>query len=252
VKRRPYQQIASKAVKTKVLMENERILPYLPETKWYHRRELMNMLQKHGAVFIKPDKGGGGRGAIKVALHGNAVECQDLFRRKILPKSEAISWVESRLQPGKKYIMQQAIRLATISKRPFDLRVLIQKPESDWKISGICAKVAAPGKIVTNFCKGGRPLEAEKALAIITHPEKSKAKALLAELTSLSKEIAKTLNQRFTGLKELGVDAGVDRQGRIWIFEVNTRPNFKMFRVLPNKKIYRKICDYHHQIVQVG
>lgn len=253
MKPRRYQQIASKLVKTWVLMENSRILPYLPVTRAYDRQAWMEMLYKYRSVFIKPDKGGGGRGAIKATLlegqMDDQVICQDLFRQVTLPIKEANRWVEKRLQPEKRYLIQQAIDLAKIKDSPFDIRVLLQKPEHEWIISGICAKVAAPGKIVTNFCKGGRPIEIEHAFSKANFYEKGLDRELLKELKSISKEIAKTLNKRFTGLKELGIDAGVDRHKRIWVFEVNTRPNFKMFRLLPNTKRYQRICRFHRQLV---
>lgn len=230
-------------------MENPYILPYLPVTRTYHPRAMLEMLNNHKAIFIKPDKGGGGKGAIKVTFLGDQCLCQDLFQQVIVPFNQVCNWVERRLQPKKRYLIQQAIDLAKIQDRPFDIRVLLQKPKQEWIISGICAKVAAPGKIVTNFCKGGKPTEVEQALSKANFVKKGSNNDLIMELMEVSKEVAKTLNYKFTGLKELGIDAGVDRHRRIWIFEVNTRPNFEMFRLLSDKKRYRRICQFHRQII---
>lgn len=246
----PYQQIASKTLKTWVLQKNEAIRAYLPETNWYHPETLNEMLDKYGSVFIKPDKGGGGKGAIRLQKRsGQKVECRSLYESKVLPPTQIHDWIERRLNPTKKYIIQQGIHLATVKGRPFDLRIFLQKPDKEWKVNGICAKLAAPGKIVTNYCKGGQPYEAYKAFLEVTSHDKKKAKELFIELYFLSKEIAKTLNSRFTGLKELGIDAGIDNQLRIWIFEVNTRPNFKMFRYLPDPRMFIRICKTHRKLV---
>jgi hypothetical protein len=231
-------------------MENPRVLPYIPVTKIYHRQVWIEMLYKFRTVFVKPDKGGGGRGAIKATLlEHHQVICQDLFRQITLPVKESSEWVEKRLQPEKRYLIQQGIDLARINHRPFDIRILLQKPEHQWIISGMCAKVAAPGKIVTNFCKGGHPLEIEQAFSKADFYEKNANQVLIRELKKISLEIAKTLNNKFTGLKELGIDAGIDRRKHIWIFEVNTRPNFEMFRRLADAKRYRRICQFHRQII---
>jgi hypothetical protein len=72
--------------------------------------------------------------------------------------------------------MQHRINLVRIWGRPFDVRILFQKPERKWGISGICAKVVAPGKIVTNYCKGGQPLEFVRALCTIMGGDVSKEK----------------------------------------------------------------------------
>jgi hypothetical protein len=161
----PYQQIASKTLKTWVLQKSEVIRAYLPETNWYHPETLNEMLDKYGSVFIKPDKGGGGKGAIRVQKRsGQIVECRSLYERNVLPPTQIRDWIERRLNPTKKYIIQQGIYLATVKGRPFDLRILLQKPDKEWEVNGICAKLAAPGKIVTNYCKGAQPYEAYKAL----------------------------------------------------------------------------------------
>ncbi len=246
----PYQQIASKTLKTLVLQKNEGLREYLPETNWYHSDTLKEMLDKHGSVFIKPDKGGGGKGAIRIRkLSDQKMECRSLYESKVLQPEQIRPWIERRLNPTRKYIIQQGIHLATIKGRPFDLRILLQKPDKEWEVNGICAKLAAPGKIVTNYCKGGQPYEAYKALLEVSSHDKKKAKELYVELYFLSKEIAKTLNARFTGLKELGIDAGIDKQLRIWIFEVNTRPNFKMFRYLSDPSMFYKIRKTHRKLV---
>ncbi|TCS95522.1 YheC/YheD family protein [Hazenella coriacea] len=247
---RPYQQIASKHLKTQVLEKNMKIRPYLPATIWYHSQGLHQMLSRFGSVFIKPDKGGGGGGAIKLTLlQRGKIACQNLYSKKILPSYEVEHWVTKRMNPKRKYLIQQGIDLALIQGRPFDLRVNMQKPEKNWLITGMCAKIAAPGKIVTNHCQGGKPVHVEKAFLAVSNQDDYKAKSLHIELYTLSKEIAKTLNHRFTSLKELGIDVGIDKNNKIWIFEVNTRPDFKMFRDLSDKRIYRNIMKIHRRIV---
>lgn len=247
---RPYQQIASKYLKTQVLETNPKIRPYLPATIWYHSQGLHQMLSRFGRVFIKPDKGGGGGGAIKLNyLKGDRVKCQSLYSKKTLPRSEVERWIQKRINLKRKYLIQQGIDLALIQgNRPFDIRVNMQKPEKTWLITGMCAKVASPGNIVTNHCRGGKPIYVDQALLAVTK-DSYQAKSLQVEIYALSKEIAKTLNRRFTSLKELGIDIGIDRNHRIWVFEVNTRPDFKMFRDLPDKQIYQKIIKLHRKIV---
>jgi hypothetical protein len=245
-----YQQVASKSVKTAVLYKNERLRPYLPEMDWYRKDRLYGLLERHGAVFIKPDKGGGGAGAIRLTkLIDGLVKCETLYERKKLPIRQISTWIERKFRPHKKYIMQQGIELAKIEGRPFDLRINLQKPLSHWEVTGICAKVAAPGKIVTNHCKGGMPIELHTALKKITDGDLVKMKNLHKEIYYLSIEIAKTLNERFKGLKELGIDAGIDKNFKIWVFEVNTRPDFKMFRDLKDRSQYHRIKKIHRLIV---
>jgi YheC/D like ATP-grasp len=246
----PYQQIASKALKTAVLRKSERIRPYLPVTEWYDPSALFLMLNRFRSVFIKPDKGGGGAGVIRLTLRQDGdIEAKTLYTQNRLGREELIKWVERRFKPQKRYIMQQGITLAQVKGRPFDIRVHLQKPVEKWKVIGFCAKLAAPGKIVTNYCRGGKPYDAYQALVEAAGGNVWRAREVYQELYFLSKEIANTLNSRFIGLKELGIDAGVDQALKVWIFEVNTRPCFKMFRYLSNPIPYRTIKKIHHYIV---
>ena len=116
-------------------------------------------------------------------------------------------------------------------------------------ISGIAAKIAKPGKIVTNYCKGGQPYDVFKALYLATSKNHEKAKKIFIEIYYISKEIAKILNRRFSGLRELGIDVGVDKQYNIWVFEVNTHPNFQLFRRIGNQEMYHCIRKRHKQFV---
>ncbi|SFI69124.1 YheC/YheD family protein [Thermoflavimicrobium dichotomicum] len=247
---RRYQQIASKALKTMVLLKHGQVRAYLPETKWFNRETLFYMLEKYASVYIKPDKGGGGAGIIRVRKwNEKSYECCSPYGCSIVASSQLFKWIEQRFLPKKRYIVQQGISLATVHGRPFDLRIFLQKPENEWKVTGIVAKIAAPGKIVTNYCKGGTPCNAVQALLSITKNNYGKTKGHLKEISFLSKRVAKILNNKFIGLKELGIDAGIDQQGKLWIFEVNTRPQFKMFSKLPDLGMYRQIIKNHRKII---
>lgn len=244
-----YQQIASKALKTTVLMKNDRVASYIPETKWFHHQTLIEMLKKYSCVYIKPDKGTGGGGILSVRrIYVDQVEVCDLYHKKRIHILQLYGWLRRKLRPSQRYILQRGIDLADVRGRPFDLRVFMQKPKKNWLISGMAAKIAAPGKIVTNFCKGGQPIEATKALYFATK-DHEKVKKIIIEIYYLSKEIAKILNRQFAGLRELGIDLGIDKQNRIWIFEVNTQPHFQMFRKLKNRQMYNHIRKVHQQIV---
>lgn len=245
-----YQQVASKMYKTHILKKNKLIRPYLPDTRWYDPKELKEMLSEYSTVFIKPDKGGGAGGLIRVELLEGLVECTSSYgRKKLVSFRNLEEWLNDRLKRHKRYIMQEGVALAKIDGRPFDLRIHMQKPEDEWRITGSCAKIAARGQVVTNFCKGGTPYDATKVIQSITSDSKERARQIVQELYLLSKVVAKTLGAKFKGLKELGLDIGLDEDFSLWIFEVNTRPCLDMFRKLENQDIYRKIKKIQQQFV---
>jgi hypothetical protein len=244
-----YQTVASKLRKTAVILRNEQLKPYIPESQKYSRQAVLSMLRRHPFVFLKPDIGGGGKGAIKLTLSGDQVKCQTLNGRRVLRINEVFPWIERQMISGRTYMAQQGIEMAQADGRNVDFRVHLQKPRDHWLITGFCAKLAPPGSLVTNRCRGGQALEASQALKKISHHDHKKEKSLNEEIYFVSKEIAKTLNERFTGLKELGVDLTVDQNENIWIFEVNTRPVIKLFQRLKDKTAYQQINRIRKQML---
>jgi hypothetical protein len=245
---RHYQQIASKLLKTRVLEKTESLRPFLPETRRYSSDALKLMLKRYPSVYVKPDKGGGGGGILRVRKRGN-----DKYEVRFRTRTQTTTWsqLDDRLRScsvGKRYLIQQGIELATIDDRPFDFRLLLQRPNKDWKLTGIVAKAAAPGRVVTNHCKGGKPFDAAKALLVAADGDQKTVERWVNVLVWLGMGTADALHAKFTGLRELGIDVGLDQNGRFWIFEVNTRPQFRMFKKIGDRSMYRKIMQFHSKI----
>jgi hypothetical protein len=138
-------EIASKMLKTWAIAQNPVLRKHIPETRWYRPEVLGDMLSRHGSVFLKPDKGGGGGGAIRLRILGSGnVEIKTLKRSGVLKPEDSIRRVEQCMIPGKKYIIQQGIRLATVEGRPFDIRVHLQKVRDKWLVLGMCARWPLP------------------------------------------------------------------------------------------------------------
>ena len=246
-----YQQIASKLLKTAVIRNHPPLAAYIPETRWYSREALLEMMKKYSTVYLKPDKGTGGGGIIRLRKMGdNRYEYKDLTSRRVTSFDQLLRLLDRKIRSKHHYLIQKGISLASIQGCPFDIRVFLQKPHHEWLISGMAAKIAKPGKIVTNYCKGGRPYDIFKALYLATSKNHEIAKKIFVELYYISKEIAKILNRRFLGLRELGIDLGIDKQNRIWVFEVNTNPNFQLFKKIGNQEMYHCIRRRHQQFVR--
>lgn len=246
---RAYRQIASKGLKTKVMLEHPLLRPFIPHTTWLTKGGLEQMLQAFPTVFVKPDKGGGGAGIVRIQRTTTGYRlCYRQKCRKV-DQEELYRVLVSLLSPHKRYLMQEGIDLATIDSRPFDVRVLLQKPNSGWIIGGMVAKVAARRQFVTNHCKGGSPVALEQALeraeGVRVH-----SRRIIEELKRVSILTAKVLDARFPGIRELGLDIGIDQQGRLHIFEVNTRPMFQMFRKIRMPGVYKKILYRHRQVTK--
>jgi hypothetical protein len=127
------------------------------------------------------------------------------------------------MRGGRRYLIQKGIRLATIGGRPIDYRVKhVKRPGGGWAITAIVGRLARKGLFVTNLCRGGSQLSGSEGIrrsfsAKAVAPKKQQ----MRRLTKLSTQV---LESRYPGIGQLGFDFGIDKSGKIWIFEVNTRP----------------------------
>ncbi|MFC4077268.1 YheC/YheD family protein [Salinithrix halophila] len=245
---RRYRQIASKALKTQVMLTNAGLRKFIPATSWYSGKALEKMMAAFPTVFIKPDKGGGGAGIVRVRQREDSIEICYRKECRCTDSRSLHTVLDNFLNPHKRYLIQQGIEMAKVGGRPFDIRILMQKPKSEWMVGGMAAKVAAKGLFITNHCKGGKPLPVEEALDRAYGQGNPLKSTILSDLIQIGRLTAEVLDSRFPGIRELGLDVGPDSEGRLWIFEVNTRPNFHLFRRLERDQ-YRRIIHRHKKLV---
>ncbi|TVX92316.1 YheC/YheD family protein [Paenibacillus agilis] len=206
--------------------------PYIPHTlKLTNAEQLNKMLHHHSYLFLKPVSGKAGMGIMTLRLNlNNGFK----YRLRIQDKSKNISynctsisklWSRIIKQAGSaKYIVQQGITLASINKRPFDLRALIQKTEQgNWDITGIGARLAGSASITTHVPRGGSIEDPSKLLTSL-FGEQGSAR-ILARIRNTALVLARQIEQEAgKPLGEMSMDLGVDAAGGIWFFEANAKP----------------------------
>ncbi|SIP99106.1 YheC/YheD family protein [Paenibacillus sp. RU4T] len=214
--------LSSKMAKTAALLSHPSIAPHIPPTRPYTEANLKSMLEQHGMVVIKPVRGTGGIGVIKIERSGSGYSYAHSSKIRSAASVQSLHRAVKPLQKGRAYMIQKGIHLATVGGRPIDYRVKYVKNGSRWEFRSMVGRVARPGLFVTNLCRGGSQLTAAQGISrsLSTKLVKSKKQ----EMRSLTRISAAALEARFPGIGQLGFDYGLDRSGKIWIFEVNTRP----------------------------
>jgi glutathione synthase/RimK-type ligase-like ATP-grasp enzyme len=215
-------QLASKWLKTKALLHHPYTAVYIPETCLYSKDQLRMMLGRHAFVFIKPVKGGGGIGVMRVARERREYTCTRMERRYRFSSFGELAVGIEKLRLQRPYLIQQGILLAAIQSRPVDYRVKVVKVGQKWAFRSVVARHARPGLVITNLCKGGTLMKGMDALRKIYPRQVATRKR--REIVNLTQRCIPVLEKRFPGIGQLGFDYGLDPNGRIWILEVNTRP----------------------------
>jgi hypothetical protein len=247
-KARPFiRQIGSKWTKTKILLLNKEIRPYVPTTQRMNKQSLRDMLNQYAMVYVKPEHGTMGLGVIRVEKfisHGrNVYRFQSGFRAYTFQSYDAMYHILDKIKLKRTYLVQKGIRLLKYQKRPFDIRVMVQQsPAGQWETTGIIGRLAQPRKIVTNYHSGGTPLPIETLLTpYMPQPKKAGYNRMLG---GLGHKIATHFNRTHPGFKEFGIDIGIDPTLKPWIIEINSRPDPYIFNQLKDKRMYRKIYRY--------
>lgn len=227
------------------------LLPYLPETvKYKGTAQLADWLAIHESqAFLKPHSGTHGKMTLHVSPNGDQSgltltgrdQDNKLFRKHFTQWSTGAAWIKQ-FTRGRSYIMQPYLELRNSEYCPFDIRVLMQKNESgSWGLTGIAVRQGEQHALTSNLHGGGIALE---PLGYLTHEfGESTARKVISTIRQLSAQIPGQLESGFGRLAELGIDFGVDRHGRVWIIEVNSKPGRSVFFQIGDQKSARKSVE---------
>ncbi|RXT07940.1 YheC/YheD family protein [Ammoniphilus sp. CFH 90114] len=235
----------SKLNKHNLMAKSSSLNSALPQTRSLSKDNFISLLKKYRDVIVKPSIGSGGVGVMSVSsLNNGKYKIQfEKTIKMVKGLQSAYSFIRNSTN-GSPYIVQQKITLAKVGRMPFDARVMIQRNKnSDWIITGKLAKIAGAGYIVTNVARSrGRVIPLSSAIRQSNLRGKSSSQ-IQSQMDSISLKVAKQL-QKYYRIDTVGLDLGVDPNGKVWIIEANFTPIISLFLRLKDKSIYRKIKNY--------
>lgn len=228
-------------------MKDERVKRYIPQTRPFNKKNLSLMLKRYKTVFFKPTDGSGGAKIVKITKQDKQFIVRHAARKKVFSSKKALyQWMRS-FAGKRSFILQKGVALAKSNGKPFDIRVMVQKTkDGSWKPTALFCKVGHSGKVTTNYNQGGS-LQFINSTLEGAGFDASKRTKIKADLRKLGLFVAKVFNKRSKGFKELGLDVAIDSKARLWILEVNTRPQFYPLKDMKNKGLYLKILSYAKQ-----
>ncbi|WP_169713624.1 YheC/YheD family endospore coat-associated protein [Paludifilum halophilum] len=229
-----------------MLEKNAAIRPYLPRTLLYRSPEdLKSALNLSGSILIKPNGGSHGRGVAAIfAEPGRSYRVQGRTRNNrgfhIRLKTERAlrDWI-LRFTGSARYLIQPYLGLQTEDGRPFDLRILVQKGEDHrWVTTGMAVRTGKTHSLTSNIHGGGK---AERAIPFLTaHFPGRRLSGILRSIRWLAEQVPRQIEKEHGRLAELGLDIGIDRQGRVWLLEVNSKPGRTVFLLTRETDVRRR------------
>jgi glutathione synthase/RimK-type ligase-like ATP-grasp enzyme len=200
-------------------------------------------------VYVKPKGGEKGKGVMRARKLRGLRRYELRFNQKTR-KAYSVAALHRLIRRHKKsgaYIIQQGIRMMKYRGRSFDIRVMTQRKstKSSWVMTGMCARVAASGLIVTNTSQGGDVLPVWTVLR--ANMSRKRARSMTGRIERLSLRIARRYAKKRPRSVVFGVDIAVDRKRRVWMLELNTKPGLVPFRYLKDKSMYRRMLKYRRR-----
>jgi hypothetical protein len=213
----------------------DEVASLLPETHPFTSFSMIErMLSSYGHVYVKPMNGSLGHGIFQIVYNRE----QDLYycrfrendEKNRLRKFRSLESLMKHTFPNKNLnhlLIQQGIDLIRFERNPVDFRVHTNKDENGvWNVTAVAAKVAGPGSVTTHVKSGGSIKTIEEVI-----DTKEDQEFLLKKLTEASLLLSQVLDTQMEGIiGEIGFDLGVDREGRVWLFEANSKPGRSIFK----------------------
>lgn len=211
---------------------NDQVYDHLiiPFKKAQDHDVILRFLDEHHKVVLKPAGGNQGENIYYIEKMGDQYEIQgpnindiftnDAFIRTIIPFTL------------KKYIIQKYIASSTKNGIPFDIRIHVRRgKDAKWNTINIYPRIGNGNEndITSNVSQGG---SISKLVPFLKNNYPEKWKALRDQLRILAREFPLYFQQDYNErIDALGLDIGVDENGEIWLFEVNSYPGSTSFEL---------------------
>lgn len=199
----------------------------LPVTNRYSKKALVQMMKQYDSLYIKPVSSSLGVGIINIARGKTGkwrIKKSGSTRQRSF--NQAVAEVNRQVRK-KPYLIQKAIPLARYKGKPYDIRVVVQRGGTGaWQVTGMLGKVASKGSHVTNVSRGG----SVRGVPHLFQQSFKRPKQVSGKVRSLSLRIARHLGSKLKNLADVGMDIGVDRNGKPYFIEANCRYQRKGFK----------------------
>ncbi|MBU8905427.1 YheC/YheD family endospore coat-associated protein [Desertibacillus haloalkaliphilus] len=216
----------------KQLRTDEHTSEHLPESYLNPTIEQIEaLLEEHQHVYFKPAGGSLGLGIHQVIKLKDDpfyyCRFRDHQKNRLRRYSSLKRLLKKQFPTGlTNIIAQQGIHLLKVENKPVDFRIHTNKNiDGKWQISAIAAKVAGPGSVTTHIKSGGEIKTSHELFE-----EMGIGKEKIEHLKDTAITLSKAIDHKIAGnIGEIGLDLGIDKNEKIWMFEANSKPGRTIF-----------------------
>lgn len=217
------------------LQQDDRAVEYLPETHQFSSFSVIErMLSNYGNVYVKPANGSLGLGIHQILFdkHNGYYYCRYRDQQGVnkLTKFDSLEKLMKKVfykRNLSQMIVQQGISLLRSDKRLIDFRVHTNKDEyGQWQLAAIATKIAGQGSVTTHVNNGGIVKSLDELFE-----DQEERESCEKKLTEAALILSTILEKNMEGIiGEIGFDLGIDKSGKVWLFEANSKPGRSIFK----------------------
>ncbi|MEW5785840.1 MAG: YheC/YheD family protein [Bacillota bacterium] len=209
----------------KILSRSDDLAHYLPLTKQLQSiRDLEEMFGRSKNLFLKNAVGGRGKQVIKVTRLSSNNYAYSYFNNRLFSGQvktlSALIKVIHFVTGKKNTIIQQAVELIKENNRVVDLRGELQR-NGRGKLE-IVAVIVRLGSEYSPIATHGHSLTFEKYFARLNY-SKAAFLALKRKLAGFLIAVYDCMEREYGPFGEIGIDFGIDSNGKVWLFECNAK-----------------------------
>jgi len=198
------------------LLEKHPLLKnYLPETTLLSNFEqLEDFLEKYKCIYVKSLEGYKGKHIYRIEKitpsHYNVSTTKDT---EIYSNLENL-WNNYSIWQKKSFLIQKGIDSALFQGKRYDFRLLVTYKDEAYVLNGIGVRQSIQQDITTHIPSGGKLIPYQEV--------QSDSHDVFFE--TIAQHCGKLLTEQYGFFGEFSIDACIDKEGKYYIFEVNSKP----------------------------
>ena len=202
------------------------------------------MLRKHGCVYIKSTLGSNGREVMRVIAgdHGYTYNyCRTKIEAGFCPDLASLEAVIQDFLGRQRSVIQAGIDLLTYNDANIDLRVLVARDACGaWRIVDIPVRVGHGDCAITSTRSGSTVHQFQEFFRTALLYDDDRLRELRKSIARIVWLAVRAIEEEYGDFGELGIDLGLDKQGKIWFIEANAKPGKDTIRLAGDPKALLK------------
>ncbi len=206
--------------------------------------DVVSFLDDHKEIVVKPVYSQMGMGIYRIKKNEDNYTIGHKTENLTATFDELETMYNDKIK-GKRHIAQKFIVSRNKSDDPFDCRIHVEKNrKGEWEVARIYVRIGIGQKVISNVNQGG-------GIADIKTFLKANYEDKWKEINNKLNDFALTYPYkheeiRGTEVMSLGVDIGIDKSGKLYMFEANSAPSTSALKA----EVVTLRTDYYQYIIE--